>query len=225
MRSVGFATEDGSAVRCSHQVPFGADHRSAITDGEVEATVRSKDQAMEIMAEETDADSVAIADAATFVGDAVSIRIAESPDIGDIGKKHILAPRQHTGSHAIQWGGEVFGEHSGDCGLAGTLRISEKAHALGVGVVARHLIGLEVPLHHRQTVIHRLAGKVLIEPVHDAPNVGDSPPCAETLGHEDSAVVGDIESDAVGDIGFGSPEFGLPSSRISEAFDGAFGFV
>ena len=225
MRAVGFAAEDGSAVRCSHQVPFGADYRGAITDGEVEATVRSKDQAMEIMSEETDADPMAITDAATFVGNAVSIRITESPDIGNIGKKHILAPRQHAGSHAIQWGGEVFGEHGGDRGLADALRISEEAHALGVGVVARHLIGLEVPLHHRQTVIHRLAGKVLIEPVHDAPNVGNSPPCAETLGHEDSAIVGDIESDAVGDIGFCRPEFGLPTSRVSEALDGAFGLV
>ena len=80
-------------------------------------------------------------------------------------------------------------------------------------------------MHHRQTVIHRLAGEVLIEPIHDAADVGDSSPCAETFGHEDAAVVGDIESDAVGDIGFGSPEFGLPTRRVSEAFDGAFGLV
>ena len=225
VRAVGFATEDRPAVCGSDQVTFGPDHRGAITDGEVESAIGSKNQTMQVVPEETDADPMAIADAATFVGDAVSICVAESPNIGDIGEKHVLAPRQNAGGYAVQWGGKVLGEHGRNRGLAGALRISEEANALRVGVIARHLIGLEVPLHHCQTVIHRLAGEVLIEPVHDAPDVGDSPPCAETLCDEDAAVISDIESHAVGDIGFGCPEFGLPTSGVSEALDGAFGLV
>ena len=180
---------------------------------------------MQVVPEKTDAYPMAIANAATLVGDAVSICVAESPNIGDIGKKHILTPRQDAGGYAVQWGGKVLSKHGGDRGFAGALRISEEANALRVGVIARHLIGLEVPLHHCQTVIHRLAGEVLIEPVHDAPDVGDSPPCAETLSDEDAAVISDIESHAVGDIGFSCPEFGLPTRRVSEALDGAFGLV
>ena len=225
VRAVGFATEDRPAVWGSDQVPFGFDHGGAITDGEVESAIGSKDQTMQVVPEKTDADPVSVADAATFVGNTVSIRIAESPDIGNVGKKHILAPRQDTGGHAVEWGGKVLGEHRRDRGFAGALRISEEANALRVGVIARHLIGLEVPLHHCHAVIHRLAGEVLIEPVHDAPDVGDSPPCAETLSDEDSAVISDIESHAVGDIGFSCPEFGLPTRRVSEALDGAFGLV
>ena len=225
MRAVGFATEDRPAIWGSDQVPFGFDHGGAITDREVESAIGSKDQTMQVVPEKTDANAMAIADATTFVGNAVSICVAESPDIGNVGKKHILAPRQDTGGHAVEWGGKVLGEHRRDRGFAGALRISEEANALRVGVIARHLIGLEVPLHHCQAVIHRLAGEVLIEPIHNTPDVGDSPPGAETLCDEDAAVIGDVESDTVGDIRFSCPEFGLPTRRVSEALDGAFGLV
>ena len=154
VRSIGLATEDSPTVRGSNRVSFRLDHRGAVTDREVQSAVRSEDQAMEIVAQEADSDSVAVTDAATFVGNAIPVGIAQTPDIGDVGEEHILAAGQHTGGDAVERGGKILGEHRRHRGLASAPGISQQADPFSIRVVACHLVGLQVPTHHRQTVVH-----------------------------------------------------------------------
>ena len=224
-RTIGLAAEDRSAVRCSHGAPFGLDHRGAVADREVQPTVRSEDQPVQIVSEKADTDPVAVADAAPVVGEAITVGIAEPPDIGDVGEEHLVAPREHPGGDTVERGGEILGEHRGYRGLARALGIAQQADPLGVGVVAGHLIRLEMPLHHGQSVIDRLAGQVFVEPVHDAADVGHTAPGPEAFGDEDPAVIGHIEGHPVRHVRFGCPEFSLPAGRVGEPLDGPFGLV
>ena len=223
--AIGLAAEHRPAVGGADRAALALDHRGAVADGEVQPPVGAEGEPVQVVPEESHADAVAVADAAPFVGDAVAIGVPQPPDVRDVGEEHVATARQHAGGHTVQRRGEVLGEHRGDGGLAGALRVPQQAHPLGVGVVPGHLVGLEVALHHHQPVVDRLAGQVLVEPVHDAADVGHAAPRPETLGHEDAPVIGHVEGHAVRHVGLGRPQLGLPALRVGEPFDRPFALV
>ena len=223
--AVGVAAEDGAGVGGAHGAALGAEDGGAVADAEVEAAVGPEGEAVEVMAEESHADAVAVGDAAPGVGDAVEVVVAQVPDVGDVGEPHVVAAGEDAGRDAVEGGCEVVGEHLGHVGAAVAVLVLEEADALGVLVVVLHPLLAEVASHHHEAILDGLAGEVLVQPVHDAADVGHAAPGAEAFDDEDAAIVGDVKGHAMGDVGLGGEELALPALGDAEPFEEAFALV
>ena len=136
-RAVGFATQHAAFMRVSEGASLLADDvRALIADRPIDATVRTETQAMHVVARIGDVSAEASGHDLLHVGDTVSIRVFQPPDIGNGRDIDPSVEIQHAGGDPGDGRVEAFGEDGDFVGDAVMVGIRELVDAfLEVGQI------------------------------------------------------------------------------------------
>ena len=228
--AVGVAAEDGARIGVGDDAAGGFDMGAAVADGVVEFAVGSEAEAVEVVAEITDAQAVAEVEGLALVGATFAGGVLEQPEVGEVGEPDIAVAGEDVGGESVEDGVEAVGEDGGVVGMAVLVAVFEEADAVAV-------LGEEVGLaghaaaNEGFAVVDGPAGEVFVEPGHASADVHgaggglEAFVHAEDLDDEEAALLIDGEGDGMGEEGFGGEEGDLEAGGGLEALDGGLAFV
>jgi hypothetical protein len=217
----GYAAKTGVGVADGFFADF--DRRAAIADREIEAAIGSESETVEIVADKIETNAVAVGERFFYIGNTVTVRVFQGPEIRDIRVIDVSFARQDAGGEAIERVIEAVGENFGVVDFAVAVGVEKNAETIGVFGVGIEIAN--VAFQHCVTIVHGAGGEIFIEPIHVAANVGDAGVEAEGFGEVNAAAFVDVEGDDVGGVGFGSDEFGFEPGREFEGTNGILAFV
>ncbi len=199
LRSVRLAAEDGPGVGHGEPRPLlRFDVEPAVADAEVEAAVRSHDQAVHVVSAESDAHAVAGVQRRPLVGLAVAVGVAELPEVGDAGVEDVAAAGEDAGAGAALDAVEPVGEDGRLLEPAVAVAVLEKPQAVVLPRVFRDLVA-EVLAEIGEPVGDGLSGQIVEQPVPVIAVVFDAVLLAERLTDEDPPALVEAEADGIGD--------------------------
>ena len=155
---------------------------------------------------------------------AVAVGVAEQPKIGNAGEPNVAVsrhdPRADAGGRIV----ETVGEHDGVIGLAVAVAILDQTNAVVLGLEGREIFA-QVFVIHFHAIGDGPTGKVVVEPVHMAPDIGHTGMMTECFGEVESILPIDAESHRVRQHRLACEQLDGQARRDSELFDGELAFV
>ena len=101
--TVQFTTERGTGMRRNMLVAFPIDEVvSPVTNRPVQASIGTQNQAVHVVPPQRGSNTEARVHNFSFFGDAVSVGIAQTPEVRDVGDPNITTEIQHTGHGAVK---------------------------------------------------------------------------------------------------------------------------
>ena len=191
--------EDGTGVLVVEVASFrGIEVVAPVADGEVEASVGSEGEAIEIVAAEAYADAIAFLKGLAGVCFEVSVGVLEHPDVGDAGQVDLAIGGEDAGGGAIERVIETVGKELGVVHPAIAIPVFENADFFCVlGVILERFDG-SVFLIHREAFGSGGEGDVIAQPMLVASVVFDATVEAVGLGEIEAVLFvkgdgGDVE--------------------------------
>jgi len=188
------------------------------------SSVRSLDQAVEIVAGQAEVDAVAVGKLLALVGLAVAVVVAQPPHAWDVREVNPAVARHHTRGDAVEDVGETVGEHGREFGDAIAVTVFEQADGLGLDLQLGP-VGAGVLLDQRDPVLDGACRQIIVKPRHVMPDIDRTRAVAAGFGDENLTVVADVEGDGVLELWLVGDEFDLEAGRDAELADRALGLV
>ena len=126
--------------------------------------------------------AIAVVERSAGVGLAVTIAVAEPPEVGDAGVINVALTSQDTRTEAHGGVAEAVGEDHGRIGPAIAVAVLDKTDPVMFGAVLLELLA-QILSVHGNPVSDCAAGEVVVEPVHVLAVIRDALVQAEGLSH------------------------------------------
>lgn len=218
-RAVELAAKDRAGRRVGeHPTVAGRDVITAVTDGEVEPSVGTEEQAVQVVAPERHPDAVAVGEDHPPIGLAVAFLIDQLPKLGDTGVIDVVAANQDARPRAFLETIESVGKHLAAVDAPVVVGVNQTPDSVVVlGVSDRRFT--QQTLVVIDAVLHRLRSQIREQPLRIvSPIVGHAAVLAKRLADVRATFPIDVEGDHVGDIRFGRqqtdpPRFGQANHR------------
>ena len=110
--SVGKTPKHGTNARPMQSLAFlRREMKSAITDREIEFPIRAPAETVQVVSKKPGVHTEAGMNDRSFIGNAIVVSVAQSPEIGNAGEVNITIHCHHASSQTIQSSIEIRGEH------------------------------------------------------------------------------------------------------------------
>ncbi len=141
--SVWFAPEDTSFVRKIDDGAAGSvlNACSAVTDAEVESSVRTEGEAVKVVAGVAEPDAPSVAKCFAALGTPIGADAFKEPEVGDIGEPDFTVEREDATGDAIEHRVESVGEDPRGVSFAGAFGIFDEAYDLGFAFEGLPVVG------------------------------------------------------------------------------------
>jgi hypothetical protein len=179
---------------------------------------------VQIVAEKTDAHSVARMENIAFVRNPILVQVLEQQQIGNVGEVNTASASEHARGDPILDAMVTFGENGRLVRFAVTVGIEHEAKAFGFAGVVGDAVAL-VLFHHGDAIRDRSVGEIVVEPVHVTADVGHAGMQPIGFGDVEAALMIDAESNGIGEKRFGGDQLDLETFGHSEALDRGFALV
>ena len=182
---------------------------AAVAHREVELAVRAEPEAVEVVADEPEADGESGVEK-------FSVAFLEHPEVGDRGEPHVSLPREDSRGEPVGGRVEPLGEGRRVIDPAAAAPVLKQPDALARGqrlVTLPHVFPV-----HRLAVGDGATGEVVVDPAHAAADVEGAGAESMGLDDEDSALLVEREGDGIDEIGLGGVEVELKPLGRTKAF-------
>ena len=212
--AVGMAAEDGTAAGIVVRLAVEGDLVAPVADREVDSSVRPQHEAMEIVAPQRDADSIAGGELLPLPGSpvdpAIAVEISKPVQRRNAGQPHVAAPGEDPGGCPCHQAIEAVGIDARLVGNAVAVGVDEPPHPVVVTLPLGHRRCVEEAAVERIAILDGPGGEIGVDPrVVVAAVVVDRAPLPERLADEHAPLLVDREGDRIGDIGLGGKQPGL----------------
>ena len=211
--AVEFAAQHGAFVREVEQLAFlGAHREAAVADRDVEPAVGAHEQAVQVVADQRRVDAKAVEHRFARLRRAVAVCVDDAPELGDVGKPHVLADAQHTRRDAVCEFGKAVCEHDALVEDEIIVVVDEQLDAFAVARVLGDVVR-DVLLVLANTLFDGAQREVVVLPLHVFARVEHAVVDAEGFADQRAALLVDRECDDVAEVGFRRDEARLQKRR------------
>ena len=203
MTAVQLAAEHGARIRVLNALL--RQMIAAITNAEVQPTIRPNDQAMHVVSTIGKVNSIAFVKRFARVADAIPIAVGQFKQRRNIGVVNLAAVGQHARTATAGDPIEMFGEYLGLIHFPVGVGVLDNANSIVEARVrfSRVRMILQNVVH---AVLNRLCRKLFVQPVSMSPIVLDALVLSKGLANKHASLVVAVKRDDIGDVGFGSKQ-------------------
>ena len=199
MRTVCVAAEHRTGIDAFQARAFFGDNViAAVSDAEIDATVRADNQTVHVVTAKGDTHTIAVMQRLRIIRNSVAVRVGKAPEIRNAGVVDASIEFQNSSTASLNEITEAVGEHRIAIIRAVAVRVLQHPQAVVFLRPLLHAIA-HVPAKHRRTFFDRFQLQVVFQPVHVTAIVFDAQFLAKRLTHDHSPVIRDRERHRIGD--------------------------